>query len=92
MNTLAIGTHTLKFQYIDDMSADTSFEVVKVEDEKKPPVNNPVDKNDTPIKNTDKTTVPKTGDSTNVTLLMSLIVLSGAIAFISKKRKIAMKR
>lgn len=93
LNTLAVGTHTLKFQYKNDMSANTSFEIVKAEDEKKPPVNNPVDKNGTPITDTGKTNSPQTGDTTNIALLMSLLVLSGgAVAFVSKKRKTATKR
>ena len=29
LNTLTTGTHTLKFQYKNDMSADTSFDIVK---------------------------------------------------------------
>ncbi len=82
LNTLAVGTHTLKFQYKNDMSTDTSFEIVKVEDKK-----------DTPIKDTGKTNTPQTGDTTNIALLMSLLVLSGgAVAFVSKKRKMATKR
>ena len=93
LNTLAVGTHTLKFQYKNNMSADTSFEIVKAEDEKKPPVNNPADKSGTPNKNTGKPTSPKTGDTTNISLLMSLLVLSGgAVAFVTKKRKMATKR
>lgn len=89
LNTLAVGTHTLKFQYKNDMSADTSFDVVKVEDEKKPPVNNPVDKNDTPIKDTGKINASQTGDATNIAFLMSMLVLFGGLVI--KKRKTAKK-
>ena len=82
LNTLAVGTHTLKFQYKNDMSTDTSFEIVKAEDKK-----------ETPVNDTENTNTPQTGDTTNIALLMSLLVLSGgAVAFVSKKRKMATKR
>lgn len=90
LDTLYAGKHTLKFQYKDNVSATTEFTVVAKgtttpTDNKKPDTPNKPTTPDTPVKNT---SAPKTGDTTNMMLLFSLLVLSGgAIGFVSYKKK-----
>lgn len=80
LDTLAAGKHTLKFQYKDNVSAETSFEIVKAGGKKDNPVVTPVD--------TKKNALAKTGDPVNIALLVALLGLSGgAAAFASRKKK-----
>ncbi|WP_416325114.1 InlB B-repeat-containing protein [[Eubacterium] hominis] len=78
LNTLSLGTHSLKFQYKKDMSAETSFKIVKTDEE-----NTTVDENGTPIKNTGKTT--SSHDTTTFALFMSILVLSGVMVINKRK-------
>ena len=78
LNTLSLGTHSLKFQYKKDMSAETSFKIVKTDEE-----NTTVDKNGSPIKTTGKTT--SSHDTTTFALFMSILVLSGVMVINKRK-------
>lgn len=78
LNTLSLGTHSLKFEYDKDLSAETSFKIVKTDEE-----NTTVDENGSPIKNTGKTT--SSHDTTTFALFMSILVLSGVMVINKRK-------
>ncbi|MDD3401767.1 MAG: X2-like carbohydrate binding domain-containing protein [Hespellia sp.] len=85
LDTLSAGKHTLRFQYKDGLFADTTFTITAKTAVAKP--------NEPAKKGTGKDAVktPKTGDTSNVTLLISLLILSGGAIVISLKRKKACK-
>ncbi len=80
LDTLSVGNHTLKLLYKDDISANIDFTITTNIDsgitDKKPETNN-------------KTMAsPKTGDTSNTKLNLSLVVLSGcAVVLVSKRKK-----
>ncbi|MDD2980825.1 MAG: X2-like carbohydrate binding domain-containing protein, partial [Hespellia sp.] len=84
LDTLSAGSHTLKFQYKDNLSADTTFTVTEKNIE---PTKPDTGKNDTVIKDAAS---PKTGDTSNTMLYLSLVLLSGgAVVFVFKRKFIA---
>lgn len=76
LDTLSAGKHTLKFQYKDNVSAETNFTITAKETPKSP----------------DTSTAPKTGDTSNAMLYFSLIALSGCVAGFGLKKKKALKK
>ena len=76
LDTLSVGSHTLKFQYKDNLSADTTFTVTAKTIEPAKP----------------DTTSPKTGDTSNTMLYFSLIVLSGCAGIFVFRRKKAFNK
>lgn len=70
LDTLSAGKHTLKFQYKDNISAETDFTIT-------------AKAGATPA----KTNSPKTGDTSNTMLYLSLIVLSGCVVGFGFKKK-----
>ena len=74
LDTLSAGSHTLKFQYKDSISADTTFIVTAKATE---PTN--------PAKDT---VSPKTSDNSNTMLYSILVLLSGCtVAFVFRRKK-----
>lgn len=75
LDTLSVGKHTLKFQYKDNLSAETDFTIIA----KKAPKNDPV---------VNESKVPQTGDNSNGVLYTFLLLLSGcAVAAVTYQRK-----
>ena len=90
LDALSAGSHTLKFQYKDNLSADTTFTITAKAD-----VINPEKPADTVKPETGKTDAvikdtasPKTGDTSNTMLYFSLVLLSGcAVTFMIRRKK-----
>ena len=73
LDTLSVGKHTLKFQYKDNVSAETNFTITAKAGE-------------TP---TTKPSSPQTGDSSNLMILFTLLLASGGTltALLVRRRK-----
>lgn len=80
LNTLASGTHTLKFQYKNNVSVTTTFKILADDSKKKPPVNQK-DK-------TNNSKTPQTADMSPIAFYSLLVMVSGlAGVFVLKRKK-----
>ena len=78
LNTLSAGTHKVKFQYSDG-SVETTFVIKEASTE------DTTQETTTP---SEKDEVPKTGDSTPITWLFIVAIISGAgVVYFGKKKK-----
>ena len=88
LDTLSLGEHTLRFQYNEGRAAETTFTIIAKDNTEKPGTGTGTSKPDTGKADTVKTTaIPKTGDTSNTLLFVSLLALS-CCAAASAKRKI----
>jgi hypothetical protein len=80
LNTLASGTHTIKFQYKNNVSVTTTFKILADDSKKKPPVNQK-DK-------TNNSKTPQTADMSPIAFYSLLVMVSGlAGVFVLKRKK-----
>lgn len=80
LNTLDSGTHTLKFQYKNNVSVTTTFKILADDSKKKPPVN----QND----KTNNSKTPQTADMSPIAFYSLLVMVSGlAGVFVLKRKK-----
>ncbi|MEG2909948.1 MAG: LPXTG cell wall anchor domain-containing protein, partial [Erysipelotrichaceae bacterium] len=86
LDTLSVGKHILKFQYKDNVAAETDFTITTKTDETPAKPSTP---------NTGETTIkpstPNTGDTSNTMLCFGLMILSGCLAGYSLKKKKALR-
>ncbi|MEG1470123.1 MAG: X2-like carbohydrate binding domain-containing protein [Anaerovoracaceae bacterium] len=87
LDTLSVGKHILKFQYKDNISAETEFTITAKTDATP---TNPSSPNTgaTPT----KPNSPTTGDTSNTMLYLGLMVLSGCLAGYGLKKNKALRR
>ena len=74
LNTLAAGTHTLKFQYKNNVSVTTTFKILADDSKKKPPVNQK-DK-------TNNSKTPQTADMSPIAFYSLLVMVSGLAEYL----------
>ncbi|MEG0367012.1 MAG: hypothetical protein RR585_09270, partial [Coprobacillus sp.] len=82
LNTLSGGKHVLKFQFKDNVAAETDFTITAKSDETPAKPSTP-NTGDTSV----KPGVTNTGDTSNTMLCFGLMILSGCLAGYSLKKK-----